>query len=185
MEVHRARATGVGSCRGYGLLDALGRLVASAVVVLFAIAQPLKACEEDLTKAAAAHVRVSGSAQVQLDAPQAVRARGLPRPPRTPCEKALQESPFTDFDKLLADAELDTNDVLNHAIAGKACLPEEVDQYFLSIGARRIGIAKSGRVISYVYRTTNVSWLGIIFGYWIQVELKSGIVHGIVVAVNK
>ena len=124
-------------------------------------------------------------ATFQLDPPSVVRARGLPNPPRTPCERALQSEPFTSFRARedIFDKRASESDVLNRAIKDKSCLPSEVDAYLINIGARRKGISSRGVV--YTLRTGRGSFLEVAFGLWIQLVVKDGFVEGVAIAVNK
>lgn len=124
-------------------------------------------------------------ATFQLDPPSVVRARGLPNPPRTPCERALQSEPFTSFraGEDISEERASASNVLNRAIQDKSCIPSEVDAYLLSIGARRQGVSSRGA--SYTLRTGRGGLWEAVFGLWIQLVVRNGYVEGMAIAVNK
>ena len=78
------------------------------------------------------------STELKLEPSALVRARGLPNPPRTACEKALQSEPFTNFDGTLDQLGGGrTADLLGGLLRASRCTPSEIDSFLLNLGARR------------------------------------------------
>lgn len=124
-------------------------------------------------------------ATFQLDPPSVVRARGLPNPPRTPCERALQSEPFTSFraGENISEERASASDVLNRAIQGKRCTIHEADAYLLMLGAYRE--STSSRTAAYNHRTGRGTTWERLFGIRVQVIVENGYVTGLVMYVRK